>query len=701
VAEKSEDAATGLIKWLSNGEEEELKGSQSEILDELIPELVKLDKKGLDGIGKALAAKGIGDSFENGLKLLKTYFVTANSKQYGKSVANAFVEAVSKNPNLFKDFVRVIEDEYPVYFGRSPDTYDVPTPEDQSKIQGKLVYIYILDPNTKDIVAEGTRKVKQLTSEDMNPQKTFTFPESNIKGGEEYLILIKEFIIGDFYNKYNVKDKIVMEGGNAYYMDPNGRALKQLGPGKLDGTKDKVWIDFPFKDLREVTDPKEAPELKLRVSSTGATYIIYPSRNPDLIESALIKSVRDESGNIVAELLYARAPRGELLDKYLLSRNLPHGYKWCLSNDEGIVELKSSKTLAIANDFIKRIFDPQTYEKLEEGLSTDTARIAAIFETPEGKKTMWTKTSKIEFIVPEKATEVSKFYIIWAEDFEETFDSTSFKTSIVRNQEGKLEKHVIISGPEGTLFSKTDYRFTSPYEGKVALLLDLPYSKYKPAFEFGCDNAGNLVVKTVLKYIPEGTVEASYEVEKYEYQKTYYTTKGDQLDDVLIAYMKNEVPKIIGLSHYLSSDIDYRPGHAVAAMHMEDYIINRMEGKIKGYEVTDPQVGRRIDIIAEIKNEKAIMEAKEGMERTLDENTVKQPEKDIELLIGKGKEKYGKAYYFFDKEPSGEGARKYLKIIREVYVKHPEVAGKVFVIIGENGSPVAPTDPSLDPYINK
>ena len=90
-------------------------------------------------------------------------------------------------------------------------------------------------------------------------------------------------------------------------MDPNGRVLKQLGPGKLDGTKDKVWIDFPFKDLREVTDPKEAPELKLRVSSTGATYITYPSRNPDSIESALIKSVRDESGNIVTELLYARA----------------------------------------------------------------------------------------------------------------------------------------------------------------------------------------------------------------------------------------------------------------------------------------------------------------------------------------------------------------------------------------------------------
>ena len=74
VAEKSEDAATGLVKWLSNGKVEELEGSQSEILDELIPELVKLDKKGLDGIGKALAAKGIGDSFENGLKLFKTYF---------------------------------------------------------------------------------------------------------------------------------------------------------------------------------------------------------------------------------------------------------------------------------------------------------------------------------------------------------------------------------------------------------------------------------------------------------------------------------------------------------------------------------------------------------------------------------------------------------------------------------------------------
>jgi hypothetical protein len=114
VAEKSEGAATGLVKWLSNGKVEELEGSQSEILDELIPELVKLDKKGLDGIGKALLK--VGDSFGNGLKLFNTYFQIPDSyRNFGteavEKISNVFLESVGKDGiKALEAWIKAMED---------------------------------------------------------------------------------------------------------------------------------------------------------------------------------------------------------------------------------------------------------------------------------------------------------------------------------------------------------------------------------------------------------------------------------------------------------------------------------------------------------------------------------------------------------------------------------------------------------------
>lgn len=123
------------------------------------------------------------------------------------------------------------------------------------------------------------------------------------------------------------------------------------------------------------------------------------------------------------------------------------------------------------------------------------------------------------------------------------------------------------------------------------------------------------------------------------------------------------------------------------------------EGKLFAKSMIKSFVAKWLDIVAEIKDEKVIVEVKRGIEKSLDENTIKQPEKDRLLLLGKGEEKYDKAYYFFEEEPSGEGAKEYLKIIRQTYEKYPELAGRVFVIIGENGNLVSPTDPSLNLYV--
>ncbi|MEM3661110.1 MAG: hypothetical protein QXU11_12100, partial [Thermoproteota archaeon] len=662
-------------------------GASPEWVVETAGELSKLDGEELKGLGEALAK--VGDSFENGVKLFDTYFKTIGLEQYGRGIANALAEAVSKNAEMLDVWRRAIDEEYPIYFGKAPDTYEVPTPNDQGKIQGKVVYIYVLDSSTKDIVSEGARKVRQPTSENPRLQETFSFPESDIKGGKEYLILIRRFTVEDFYNKYDVKNKLMIENGNAYFMDATHKVLRQLGPGVLDENKGKLYIDFSFKDLKGVTDPNFAPELKLRVSSSGTMSIVYPLRQ-DAIESVWIKSVKDDADNTVAELLYAQAPRGEILDKYLLSRSLPTGWKWCLDNEENVVELKrNQKTLTIANDFMKRILDPQTYEKLENALSNDMARIAAIFETPSGKEAVWTKTSAMEFIVPKDATGVSRFYVVWAEGFEQTFIDSMFKITT----EG-----LKISGSEGTITLQADYRFVKPHAGEVALIIDLPYSNLKPAFEFSCDKEGNLIIGMVLKRIAYGEIQATYEIEKCEYQRTYYISKGEKLDDVLAMYKKEGKPEIIGLTRWLPSNIADKPDHGVALLHTEDFI-NRIGGTIEKYgneelEAPDRKHPRIPDFIVKIQGKETIWETKTGIEDWFHTQMVDEVDKDAWLVENKGYI----AYYYFDHAPSKEGAKKFLGYIRYIYENNRKLTDRVFIVI-EGGNPVSPMDTSLDPYI--
>ncbi|MEM2087520.1 MAG: hypothetical protein QXF52_02445 [Thermoproteota archaeon] len=676
----SRKCADEFLRWLYNAEDP-IKIEQAVL--EVTPRLTGLSTGELENMGKALAK--VGDSFENGFKLFDTYFKTIELEQYGRGLANALAEAVSKNVEMLNIWSRAIDEGYPIYFREAPNTYLVPAPEDQSKIQGKVVYVYVLDQNTKDIITEGSRKLRP------EGQKDFKFGKSSIKSGDELLILINKFTVEDFYNKYAVKDKIVIEDGNAYYVDINGKALKQLGPGVLDGYLDETYIDFQFKDLKGKAELEDVPEYRLRVSDSGYQMLIDSSGERNAVGRAELKTVKDDSSKIVAELLFVQTPEGPLRGIYLLSRSLPEGWKWCLRNEENVVPLESGQVKISIEDLFWRILDLQTYERLKVGLDNARVRVSAVFDTPSGKVARWTGSPNLNFMVPEEATALSKLYIVWADGFKYGVGDAIFKLS-----GGNVE----ICSSEDSITLQADYRLSLPTTGRTTLMVNLPFSgNFKPAFDICVDDSGNLVAKPTLKYVLQGEIQNSWDVSKYEYQQTYYITKGLQLDQVLIAYKEDGEKKVIGLTRLLPGDIEDIE-HFIAVLHGEDYI-EKMGGRIISCEVKDPQVGRIIDIVAEIKNEKVILEVKTGVEKSLGEGASEQPEKDIKLLLGKGKEKYEKAYYFFNEKPSGEGAIEYLKIIRRVYGEYPEVTGKVFIIIGENGNPVPPTDPSLDSYINK
>ena len=72
-----------------------------------------------------------------------------------------------------------------------------------------------------------------------------------------------------------------------------------------------------------------------------------------------------------------------------------------------------------------------------------SALIAAVFDTPNGKTVRWAETPDIKFSIPEGATGVSGFYVIWAEGFEQTVTETRFR--IFMTTEGSMPVKSVVS----------------------------------------------------------------------------------------------------------------------------------------------------------------------------------------------------------------------------------------------------------------
>ncbi|MEM2914798.1 MAG: hypothetical protein QXH91_05295, partial [Candidatus Bathyarchaeia archaeon] len=257
--------------------------------------------------------------------------------------------------------------------------------------------------------------------------------------------------------------------------------------------------------------------------------------------------------------------------------------------------------------------------------------------------------------------------------------------------------NVEISGSEGSVTLQADYQLSLPTTGKTTLMVNLPFSeKFKPAFDIYIDDSGGLAIKPTLKYVLQGEIQSTWDVSKYEYQQTYYITKGLQLDRVLLAYKEDEGKKIIGLTSWLPSDLVEKPDHAVALLHTEDFIVRKMGGIIKKYgdeELETPYGGRIPDFIAEIQG-KTIWETKTGIEDWFHKQMVNEINKDAWLVEKKGYV----AYYYFDQAPSKEGAKKFLGYIRYIYENNQKLAGRFFIVIEDRNS-ILPTDTSLDPYL--
>ena len=191
-----------------------------------------------------------------------------------------------------------------------------------------------------------------------------------------------------------------------------------------------MGVRFIYKDLTKVSKPEDAREFRLHVSSSGGLKLVYPSSEYEgcPLMGAGLKSIKDDFGNVVAELLFLRVTEENSVI-HLLSRNIPQAQMLCLIDAENALGFKiGQKTLSI-NEFLEKILDPDVYSKLLMNLDDGKVAVAMVFETLGGKEAKWTGSSRMELYVPQEATKVSKYYIVWANGMEQRVDRTTFKFS--------------------------------------------------------------------------------------------------------------------------------------------------------------------------------------------------------------------------------------------------------------------------------
>ncbi|MGB9709733.1 hypothetical protein, partial [Infirmifilum uzonense] len=684
IGKKSKKCANELLHWIYNTEAVALE----QVIVEIVPKLSGLSAEELEDIGKALAQ--VGSTFGNGLKLFNIYFMALESGQYGRSIADALLKVIAKNPYLLNDLAKTFDDGC-IYIKRTPQKDYVPLPEDSGRIMGKVIYVYVLDPNTGELITEGAREVEQS-------QEVFAFTDSGIKGGQEVLVIIKEFTGIDFYIRFknNIERILIVKDENIYL---NG--LEELGPGKIRAGTRGPYIEFSFSDLSE----EGAPKYKIRVTTTGSLELVRPSGSVGAIKGFSLKSVRDVVSGKTSKLLLLEGLDGKLAGIFLISSDLCEGqWYWRLDNSEGIISFKKDQSLLKVDEFFRRILDPQTYRRLKTGLENDMVVLLAIFDTDSGGKTAaWTASSKMEFDVPEGVSSLSDLCVLWADKFEYKMESGDFtiKTELVN---GEKIVHLWIKTSEGTIYRRieeSDYRFTTPTRMMTTLEMNFHNENHRLAFEISTDDQEGFIVKLIVRYVKEERVKERWSIEKIEYYRTYYfihgeVVKGMQAEDILVVYPKDGRRKLIGLSKPAPQDL-----HSVAKIDTEVYATKR-GGQVTGHEVRirTSKGERAVDLTIILGGKETIWEVKTGLEDWVDEGTKVQAEKDALLLLED--KDYSAVYYRFYNEPIGRGAKEYLTLIRQVYIEYNKqygnkLMGKVFVII-EEGDPVSPDHPSLDKY---
>ncbi|MBO3798931.1 MAG: hypothetical protein JTT13_08700, partial [Candidatus Brockarchaeota archaeon] len=638
-----------LLDGISAGESEETVA--------VLRGLAQLDEDELESVGRALTK--VGDGFENGLRLSKTYLVAR--EDYGRDIADAFLNSIAKHPELFSLWSRALEGGATIFIGVPPKPDRISLPEG---VPESVYRVIISDSVGESILIDSFRRID-------SGQETIRFSSEDTAGrigtGQKYLVILKAATPEDFLEKYPSR-LVKATGGNAYLVDTeNSRVVEGL-VGRLDEYGGFAFIRFMVTDA-------DGNQIELRLTQGGKLMLISDGGRT-MIGGVELKTVWDGAGGEVARLLFLQQ---EGTDRYggiiVLSRRLPSGPVWFLSNDEHVIEIKLGQKYLDVSGTLKRIIGGEEYLRLCEELGSGDAVLGVVYRKETGViDSAWTQSADAEFKIKE-AEDVLGLLIVRKNGLSAVSPDGSVRAELSGEY---LKFHGVKGMGEGAAFRVSEARFRELSVYGPILEATLPSGE---AILFRVDVSGDSKsVSSKLALAIDGYAPEINPIEYYGELKIKLSESGETFeytlrDAMVVEYedSKGVHRSVIGLSEPLPDKVLKEPQHVAAKLFTKS-LLEKL-----GYKILEEESSYDLghakyffDFKTETPNDKiAIVECKHG-----DETVSKIDQADKYFRIAR--ENGWRLIYSFLHAPQTSETKELLNHLVELMRQYPDTI-EVFI----------------------
>ncbi|MEM2945456.1 MAG: hypothetical protein QXI87_03815 [Thermoproteota archaeon] len=673
--EKTDQAAETMVKawkrvskleaWGREGEPGKLlldlldgvSAGESEETVAVLRGLAQLDEDELESVGRALTK--VGDGFQNGLRLSKTYLVAR--EDYGREIADAFLNSIVKHPELFSLWSGSIESGAPIFIGVPPEQDRISLPKG---IPESVYRVIISDSVGESILIDSFRRID-------SGQETIRFSSEDTAGrirtGQKYLVILKTATPEDFLEKYPSR-LVEATGGNAYLMDTENRRVIEGLVGRLD-----EYGGFPF--IRFMVTDADGNRIELRLTQGGKLMLISDGGRT-MIGGVELKTVKNDAGGEVARLLFLQQ---EGTDRYggiiVLSRRLPSGPVWFLSNDEHIIEIKLDQKSLDVSGKLKRIIGVEEYLRLCEELGSGDAVLGVVYRKETGViDSAWTQSADAEFKIKE-AEDVLGLLIVRKNGLSAVSPDGSVKAELSGEY---LKFHGVKGMGGGAEFRVSEARFRELSVYGPILEATLPSGEailFRVVVGGDGKSVSSRLALTVDGYAPEINPIEYYGELKIKLSESGETFEYTLRDAMVVEYEDSRGihRKVIGLSEQLPDKVLKEPQHVAAKLFTKS-LLEKLGYKILEEEKRLRWQGENVffDFHAEKPDGKIVLvECKHG-----DETVSKIDQADKYFRIAR--ENGWRLLYSFLHAPQTSETKELLNHLVELMKQHPDTI-EVFI----------------------
>jgi len=631
-------------------------------------ELAELSEEELGNLREALAKVG-----ENlWLRLFNTYFKTADLEQ-GKNVANALVEAVSKNPNMLEVWEKAVERNAKMLVSMATATAEEGA---QLEIGGKVEPGYYWVQAVEQASGELMEDVRMIE----DGQQAVYFKGTSY--GDTYVLIFMKTNPGEVLTRLRVEGDVLLkhvekaygltlavEGENVYLMTPDDYRIKV--DAELGGTSSNVYVKLEFVD-------SEGEKHILHVGNEGSLDILFKDTHTS-VNRVYQKLVRDDSGQVVARLVYVKYMSGnvESTDSFAVSSNPPSRPAYFLDNEAGFIGVEPGQRYLEFRETLADILGKDAYESLVSDMGKGMAVVGVAYEAGGERRMKWITSTRMELDI-EGVGKVLGVAVARMNGLGASVGDTSLRIEV---DDSGVRYLIVEDAGASRSFEVGDAGFKKPKGSIVNLEIPLK-SGDAIGFRLTLGDDGRSVKVTPEVAWGEGNYD---EIVGLKYEPEFEIIEHGSsvtLKDVLIVKYKDaegEHLTIRGINEKVLDKALDKPEHFIA-MYYE-----KMRFESEGGRITEVEYQHEVykncifDYVGEWKGYKMYVEVKHGYEGGSAEELKNQVNKYLSVV----KEEVVKGvnailmYRFYD-EPQSPSAKALFEHLKELYKNNKSVL-RIFV----------------------